>query len=30
MMVIEDGVKQEDNLITLTDDGVKHIIQINL
>ncbi len=30
MMVIEDGVKKEDNRITLTDDGAEHNIQINL
>lgn len=28
--VIEDGVKQEDNMITLTDDGAEHNIQIIL
>jgi cellobiose phosphorylase len=30
MMVIADEVKQEDNLITLTDDGAEHNIQIIL
>lgn len=30
MMVIADGEKQEDNRITLTDDGAEHNIQINL
>lgn len=30
MTVTEDGVKQKDNNITLTDDGTEHIIQIVL
>ncbi|MCY7423270.1 MAG: cyclic beta 1-2 glucan synthetase [Chitinophagaceae bacterium] len=30
MMVIANGLKQEDNRITLTDDGAEHNIQINL
>jgi cellobiose phosphorylase len=30
IMVIADGVKQEDNRITLTDDEAEHNIQINL
>jgi cellobiose phosphorylase len=30
MMVMADGVKQEENRITLTDDGAEHNIQINL
>ena len=30
MMDIADGVKQEDNKITLRDDGAEHNIQIKL
>ncbi|MBC7745648.1 MAG: cyclic beta 1-2 glucan synthetase [Flavobacterium sp.] len=30
MMLVADGVKQEDNVITLTDDGAEHNIQILL